>query len=419
VTDIRLSPSAARALMLAAQGLDRRPRRRASKASVLQAIRRMGALQIDTISVVARSPYLVLWTRVGDYRPEWLDELLAEGKLFEYWAHEACFLPTEDYPLFRHRMLDPSWAGWRWSHALMERHPESAARLLERVREHGPVRSTDFEREQKGGTWWDWKPEKRMLESLFTAGELMIRRRDRFQRIYDLRERVLPSWDDSRLPPAEQVDRTLALNAVRAMGIAKAKWVADYYRTSKTATKLLPARLAEAGELLVVAVDGWKEPAYIHPDHAETARAAADGRLKPTLTTLLSPFDPLVWDRVRASELFGFEYRLECYTPAPKRVHGYFALPVLRRGKLIGRLDAKAHRKEGTFEVRALYLEPGVRLTGRAAADVAHAIQECASWHGTPRVTITRSDPPQAGRMIGAVLSAGANDMVPHGAESE
>jgi len=406
VTDIRLSQSAARVLMLAAQGLDRRPRRRATKAGVLDAIRRMGALQIDTISVVARSPYLVLWSRLGDYRPEWLDSLLAEGKLFEYWAHEACFLPIEDYPLFRRRMLDPSWAGWRGSHALMERHPESAARLLALVRERGPVRSSDFERLEKGGTWWDWKPEKRMLESLFTAGELMIRRRDRFQRIYDLRERVLASWSDDQLPPADEVDRALALRAVRAMGVAKARWVADYYRTSKTATKLLPARLARSGELHEVAVEGWKEPGYVHPDHLPAARAAAEGRLKPTLTTLLSPFDPLVWDRVRASELFGFDYRLECYTPAPRRVYGYYVLPILRRGRLIGRLDAKAHRKEGIFAVRSLYLEPGVRLTDRAAAEVANAIQECAAWHGTPTVSITRSDPPQVAHHIAAYLDA-------------
>jgi hypothetical protein len=245
-----------------------------------------------------------------------------------------------------------------------------------------------------------------MLEALFTAGELMIRRRNRFQRIYDLRERVLPSWSDDQLPSADAVDRALALRAVRAMGIAKGKWVADYYRTSKTATKLLPARLAQSGELHEVAVEGWKEPGYVHPDHLPAARAAAEGRLKPTLTTLLSPFDPLVWDRVRASEMFGFDYRLECYTPAPRRVYGYYVLPILRRGKLIGRMDAKAHRKEGIFAVRALYLEPGVRLSDRAAADVANAIQECAAWHRTPTVSITRSDPPQVAYQIAACLDA-------------
>jgi uncharacterized protein YcaQ len=406
VTDIYLNPNAARALMLAAQGLDRRPRRRARKADVLAAIRRMGALQIDTISVVARSPYLVLWTRVGDYEPRWLDALLAEGKLFEYWSHEACFLPTEDYPLYRHRMLDPSWAGWRYAHRWMEAHRDEAARFLQRVRDHGEVRSTDFAREGKSGAWWDRKPEKQMMESLFTAGELMIARREGFQRIYDLRERVLPSWDDSRLPPADQVRRALVLKAVRALGIARAKWVADYFRMAKTTTKALPEQLAEDGDLLRVSVEGWKEPGYVHPDLADTARAAAAGRVKPVLTTVLSPFDPLVWDRARASEMFGFEYRIEVYTPAPRRVYGYFVLPILHRGKLIGRLDPKAHRKEGVWEVRKIHFEPGVRLTERLITEVAAAIRDCARWHGTPRVELRDSDPPDAAARLRAALRA-------------
>jgi uncharacterized protein YcaQ len=353
----------------------------------------MGALQIDTISVVARSPYLVLWTRIGDYDPGWLDALLAERMLFEYWSHEACFLPVEDYPLYRHRMLDHSWAGWRYAHKWMDAHRDDAARLLRRVRDHGEARSTDFERREERGTWWDWKPEKRMLESLFTAGELMIARREGFQRIYDLRERILPSWDDAQLPWTDEVRRALVLKAVRAMGIAKAKWVADYFRMDKSSTKTIPDRLADEGALMRVAVEGWKEPAFVHPDHADTARSAAAGRARPVLTTLLSPFDPLIWDRGRASEMFGFEYRIEVYTPAPKRVYGYYVLPILHRGRLIGRIDPKAHRKEGVFEVKALYLEPGVRLTDRMAAEVAAAIVDCARWHGTPRVRLVRADP--------------------------
>ena len=392
--------------MLAAQGLDRRPRRRARKADVLAAIRRMGALQIDTISVVARSPYLVLWTRIGDYDPRWLDALLAERRLFEYWSHEACFLPIEDYPLYRHRMLDHGWAGWRYAHKWMDAHRDDAARLLQHVRERGEVRSTDFERAETRGGWWSWKPEKRMLESLFTAGELMIARREGFQRIYDLRERILPAWDDAHLPTTDEVRRTLVLNAVRAIGISKAKWVADYFRMDKTSTKAIPERLADEGALMRVAVEGWKEPGYVHPDHAETARSAAAGRAKPVLTTLLSPFDPLIWDRGRASETFGFEYRIEVYTPAPRRVYGYYVLPILHRGRLIGRLDPKAHRKEGVFEVRALYLEPGVRLTDRMVTEVAAAIRDCARWHGTPRVEIRRSDPPEAVARIQAALAA-------------
>ncbi|MBV9111119.1 MAG: YcaQ family DNA glycosylase, partial [Gemmatimonadetes bacterium] len=192
--------------MLAAMGLDRRPRRRATKHDVLACIRRMGALQIDTISVVNRSPYFVLWSRLGAYEPRWLDELLAEGALFEYWAHEACFLPIEDYPLFRNRMLDRGWMKWRFSHAVMEKHADQVARVLETIREHGPVRSAELGAPRSGsGSWWGWKPEKRILESLFTAGELMIARREGFQRVYDLRERVLPDWDDARMPPTEEV----------------------------------------------------------------------------------------------------------------------------------------------------------------------------------------------------------------------
>ncbi|HEX2208704.1 MAG TPA: crosslink repair DNA glycosylase YcaQ family protein [Longimicrobium sp.] len=409
MSDLHLDPAAARALMLAAQGLDRRPRRRARKPDVLAAIRRMGALQIDTISVVARSPYLVLWTRLGNYDPRWLDELLAAGKLFEYWSHEACFLPIEDYPLYRHRMLDHAWAGWRYAHKWMAAHRDDAARLLQFVRDKGPVRSTDFERAETRGGWWSWKPEKRMLESLFTAGELMIARREGFQRIYDLRERVLPSWDDSRLPSTDEVRRALVLKAVRAMGIAKAKWVADYFRMDKTSTKLLPEKLADAGDLLRASVEGWKEPAYVHPDHANTARAVLAGRGKPVLTTLLSPFDPLIWDRGRASEMFGFEYRIEVYTPAPKRVYGYYVLPILHRGRLVGRLDPKAHRKEGVFEVRRIHFEPGVRLTDRLIGEVAAAVRDCARWHGTPRVEFRASDPaPAAARLQSALAPADA-----------
>jgi uncharacterized protein len=406
MSEIRLTEEGARRVLLAAQGLARRPRRKARKADVLEAVRRMGTLQIDTISVVARSPYLVLWSRLGDYDPRWLDELLAEGALFEYWAHEACFLAREDYPLFRNRMLDRSWVGWRYSHAVMQKHAADVTRILDAIRENGPVRSADFERKDGGsGAWWGWKPEKRILESLFTAGELMIARREGFQRVYDLRERVLPEWDDALLPSVDEARRALVLKAVRALGVAKARWVADYYRMSKKETPALVRALADEGALIRVAVDGWKEPAFVHPDHREAAEEAAAGGLKPVLTTVLSPFDPLVWDRARGRELFGFDYRLECYTPAPKRVYGYYVLPVLHRGALVGRLDAKAHRKEGVFEVKAFYLEPGVRPTKTLLAEVAKALREAAAWHGTPAVAVRRSHPPELAARLQALAA--------------
>lgn len=410
--DFELSLSAARALHLAAQDMLSPRRRRASKPDVLAAIRRMGMLQIDTISVVARSPYLVLWSRLGDYEPSWLDELLAEGRLFEYWAHEACFLPIEDYGLYRHRMLDPEAMGWKYSANWMRERAGEVAALLAHVRDKGPVRSSDFERSDgKGGGWWEWKPEKRTLEVLFTAGELMIAHRHNFQRIYDLAARVHPSWHDGLTPPLEEVRRSFVLQAVRALGLARAAWIPDYHRTRRPHPD--PAALAEQGLLLRGRVEGWTDPVYIHPEHAELARQAMEGGLAPRLTTLLSPFDPIVWDRRRALELFGFDYRLECYTPAEKRRYGYFTLPILRRGALVGRVDAKAHRKTGEFELRSVHLEPGVRVSERLVDDVATAVQRCARWHGCPRIRVVSCVPETFGMRLAAAFEASGTVALP------
>lgn len=404
---LSLSRDAARALVLSAQGLLHPPRRAARKQDVMETIRRMGALQIDTIHVVARSPYLVLWSRLGDYRPHWLDELLSERAIFEYWSHEACFLPIEDYPLYRHRMLDLEGMGWKFTQAWASEHRHELASMLEHIRHNGPVRSSDFERrDDSTGTWWSWKIEKRALETLFTAGELMIARRHNFQRIYDLRERVQPSWDDSQLPPLADALRALVLKAVRAMGVTRPEWVADYFRMRKRVAVPLAAELADEGLLLRARVEGWPDDALIHPDNRELAEQAAAGRLRPRHTTLLSPFDPLVWDRARALDLFGFDYRIECYTPAPKRRYGYFTLPILRRGMLVGRLDPKAHRREGIFEVRALHLEPGVRADEALAADIASALRACAAWHGTPEVVVRWSEPAGFAELLRPALDA-------------
>ncbi|PYS51497.1 MAG: hypothetical protein DMF68_04220 [Acidobacteria bacterium] len=403
---MKLTRREAQVVMIAATGLTKRPGRALNKLDVLEAIRRMSALQIDTIHVVARSPYLVLWSRLGDYEPRWLDELLAEGKLFEYWSHEACFLPIEDYPLYRHRMLSAERMGWKYSRVWVNAHRKEVKGLLNFIRKHGPVRSSDFARtDGKAGGWWEWKTEKRALEMLFTAGELMIARRHNFQRIYDLRERVLPSWDDSLLPSEEEARRALALLAVRALGIAKARWVSDYFRTGRRETSVTVTALADEGQLLRVEVEGWKEEAYVHPENRKLIEKVKRGSLPLELTTLLSPFDPLCWDRARAREMFGFDYRLECYTPAPKRRYGYFTLPILHRGKLIGRLDPKAHRKEGLFEVKSLNLEPEVVINDELIEDVARALHECALWHQMPEVVVRQSDPTKLTRLINRALA--------------
>ena len=391
---MQLSLTSARALHLAAQGLLTPPRRAASKVDVLDCIRQMAALQIDTINVVARSPYLVLWSRLGSYQNCWLDELLDEGKIFEYWSHEACFLPIEDYGLYRHQMISPHGLGWKYNHRWLSENAQQVEQIRQHIHQHGASRSADFERKDgKAGGWWEWKPEKRSLEVLFTMGELMVARRHNFQRIYDLRERVHPKWKDKRdLQSQTDCRRQQVLHAVRALGITKAAWVADYFRMSKLETAIQPATLAQQGLLIEAYVDGWEQACYVHPDHAGLLQMAIDGKLKATATRLLSPFDPVVWDRKRAIELFDFDYKLECYTPSPKRRYGYFTLPILRRGAIIGRIDAKAHRKQGIFEIKALHLEPGVRISQALATDLAGAIKQCALWHQTPAIELLRCD---------------------------
>jgi len=390
-----LSQDAVRGLLIAAQGLQRRPPMTANKADVRRMIRQLHVLQIDTIHVVARSPYLVLWSRLGDYDLRWLDELLAEGALFEYWSHAACFLPIEDYPLYRRLMLTRlTWQERRWR-PWMEEHSDLIERLLAQISASGPVRSADFERPGRVSSgWWDWKDEKTALEGLWMRGDLMVARRHNFQRVYDLRERVLPEWNDDRTPSLEAAYETFVLNTVKALGVAKAAWIADYFRLYKTVAKPVIDRLARRGELQTVQVEGWDEPCYFHSDQLDAIEAAASGQIPVSKTALLSPFDPLVWDRARAQELFAFIYQIECYTPASRRMYGYFTLPILYNNALIGRLDPKAHRKEGVFEVKALHLEPGVVVDDAVVAAVKGALHDCAAWHKTPHVIVRASTEP-------------------------
>ncbi len=384
-----LSQDAVRGLMIAAQGLQKRPPAPATKADVRQIIRQMHVLQIDTIHVVARSPYLVLWSRLGDYTQRWLDELLAEGAQFEYWSHAACFLPIEDYALYRRLMLNRlTWHENRWQ-PWMQAHAELIDKLLRHIRENGPVRSADFERTDGAQAgWWNWKDEKTALEGLFMQGDLMVAKRHNFQRIYDLRERVLPDWDDARTPSLEAVHETFVLNTVKALGVTKAAWIADYFRLYKKVAQSVIDNLVKRGQLQPVKVKGWDVPGYFHPDQRDAIEAAANGQIPVSRTTLLSPFDPMVWDRARAQDLFKFTYQIECYTPAPKRIYGYFTLPILYNNALIGRLDPKAHRKEGIFEVKALHLEPGVIVDDALVSEVKSVLQACAAWHKTPQVVV-------------------------------
>lgn len=406
-----LSLVQARALQLFAQGLLQPMRRRPRRDDVVATIGRMCLLQIDTIHVVARSPYLVLHSRLGDYPATWLDEALAQGRLAECWAHEACFISAADVAWHRggHEHRVNHWAHRHAARMHREQRADMDA-LLAAIRLSGPVRAADFVRKEGAAKpgWWEWKPEKRWLEAWFALGELMVTRREKFQRVYDLAENVLarldPPFDAAVAPSAAELRRRFIVNSVRALGVTPAGWIADYFRLKPRVSDRELAPLLASGELLTVSVQGWTSPGYVHRDHAEVLEKALAGRLRATHTTLLSPFDPLVWDRARALAMFDFEYTIECYTPAPKRRYGYFVLPILHRGRLVGRLDAKAHRAVGQFEVKALFLEPGVRPEPPLVQAVAKAIADTARWHGTPEVRLGRTQPAALAKSLGAAL---------------
>jgi uncharacterized protein YcaQ len=344
-----------------------------------------------------------------------LEDALAQGQLFETWAHEACFAPRTDLLLHRsyNRSARRHWGLASAAQSQSEQRPH-LDKLLAHIRTNGPVKSSDFKRnDSRASAWWGWKDEKRWLEALFASGELMVTRRENFHRVYDLTERVAPNALDAEAkgaaPSDAQVRGSWIEKAVAALGITQARWISDYFRIKPRLRDADLDALVDAGVLLRVAVDGWAASAYVHPSNKTLLAKAAAGKLLATYTALLSPFDPVVWDRERASTLFDFDYRLECYTPEPKRVHGYFVLPILCCGELIGRLDAKAHRAQGVFEVKALSAQPGMRWTDVQVAAVAGAICHFAAWHGTPLVQVAQAQPVAMLKRLRSALAAHAS----------
>jgi uncharacterized protein YcaQ len=369
--------------MIRAQGLDRvRPAKTPN--TLLQSIERMGVLQIDTLSVVNRSHFFVLWSRHGTYPNEWLDGLLAQQKIFECWTHEACFAPLHWFPYHRRLIRDGLGSTkTRWASAYLAQHRTAADTMLEHLALRGTVRANDFQRpvgERKA--WWDWTHEKQLLEALFACGEVMIARREGFHRVYTRTDAIRPQWDESQLPSAEETATYQILATVRSLGVVHTRWLGDYYRMQTKLHAHLD-RLVSAGLLVPVQIEGITGDAYILP---ETHVALATQTRKTTHVTLLSPFDPLVWDRKRALDVFGFDYRIECYTPAHKRIYGYFTLPILVDDAIIGRVDCKVDRKARVFSIRALHFEAGYVLTPTDAARLAAVFGACAAWHGAQQI---------------------------------
>lgn len=414
---LNLSLREARRLAVGGQLLAGPPPRRPTRQMMLDTIRHLGAVQIDSISVVARSHHIVLWSRLGNHPQDWLDELLGQERaIFEYWAHAAAFVPIELYPYFRRAMLnyDLDGTGWReWSRSWLLENRHVLEHVVSHISAHGPASSTTFDAPEgseraEAWAWYGNKPTNRALDYLWTMGALMVARRDKFQRWYDLRERVHPTWTDDLLPTAEEERLTLGAIALRAMGLTTARWLPDYFRSgSTTAIRAYDAKgvlntLVEQGQAVRAQVDGLPDDFYI-------STPLLDRRIPPSRTTLLSPFDSLVWDRRRTAGLFNFELRLESYTPAEKRIYGYFSLPILYRDDLVGRLDPKAERKQRLFIVKALHLEPAFigRDDERFYQSLAGALRSFRNFNACDEIAIERAEPAAAAERLRVALAEG------------
>jgi uncharacterized protein len=384
-----ISRADARRIALAAQGFDaRRPARPPPLADLLRCVRALGLVQIDSVNVLVRSHYLPLYSRLGRYDVALLDRAAYGGRrraLFEYWGHEASLLPVELHPTLRWRMerARDGYEVWRSVARVGHERRELVASVLGEVRDRGPIGVSDLGTAQRRrGGWWGWSDGKAALEWLFWTGQITTHSRRRFERVYDLPERVLPARILAAPTPApDAAQRTLLTIASRALGVATERDLRDYFRLPTADTKVRIAELVEAGTLRPVSVEGWSAPAYLDAEARLPRRVSAHA--------LLSPFDSLIWDRQRTERLFGFRYRIEIYTPARHREHGYYVLPFLRGDELVARADLKADRAHGALRIVRAHCE-----SVQPAADVAESLRaelrRLADWLGLDRVAVSR-----------------------------
>jgi hypothetical protein len=403
----------ARALALHAQGLD--TPNGAEPAPPLDAIYnmvdRLGCVQIDTLHMVRRAQYMTLWSRLGQYDPADFDRLIydpAQRRLFEYWQHAASIIPLHDYRHYVHKRRHfRDGGGWWPEWSTQAENIALAALVMARIQAEGALRSSHFESNGQRGPWWDWKPAKHALEHLYNTGDLMIANRVNFQRVYDLRERVLPAWVDTREPSPEETNRYQLERAARALGIGEAGHLADYLFMKRGDANPVITALRREGVLVEVeteTVGGETRPMLVHRDLLPRLGQIADGAITAARTTFLNPFDSLFWTKDRLQRLWGFRQTLEAYVPAPKRLWGYYCLPILHRDRLIGRFDPKLERKTNTLFLRALYLEPGIEPADNLIADVAGAMRDFMAWHAAADLIIEKSDPPTfAARLLAAL----------------
>jgi uncharacterized protein YcaQ len=389
LTSDTLRLAEARRIALHAQGFnDARPSGRVDRRHLRRVLDRVGLVQIDSVNVLTRSHELPFLARLGPYpRRALSDWLWGSKEVFEYWAHEASLVPVGLHPLLRWRMQDDH--AWGGVDSLASRRPELVRQLLDAVAARGPVTLRELEhlgedikrRPAQPGSMWNWTPAKKAMEHLFWNGQVgALRDPVSFGRRYVPPERVVPAAIlGEPTPDADDAMRSLLLLAARSHGVGSARCLADYHRLNIVTARRLLAELAADGALRQVQVEGWRQPAYLHPDAVlpRWVRASA----------LLSPFDSLVWERDRVEALFGFRYRIEIYVPAAQRVHGYYVLPFLHDGALVGRVDLKADRQAGVLRVRSAFAEPTFD-EDRSLGTLVDRLQELATFLGLGAIAV-------------------------------
>ena len=378
---LRLSLAMARRLALGAQGFaDPRPAGRVDRRHLRRLFARVGVVQIDSVNVFVRSQELPLFARLGPHPRTLMADACTAGEVFEYWVHEASFVPTADYHLYRWSMRIPHrWARFR---RLAEDRPDFIEEVYRHVTDNGAVASGELkQRVGPKGSWWDWDDGKVALEALFHTGRLTARRRSNdFARVYDLAERTLPADVLARPAlPEPEARKELLVRAARHHGVGTFDDLTDYHRQRNPPCRPLIRELVEEGRLLEAAVEGWRQPAYVHPDAVVPRLIGA--------RALLSPFDSSVWNRDRTERLYGFRYRIEIYVPPPKRQYGYYVLPFLLGDELVARVDLKADRARSKLLVQSAWGEPGI-FERYVAGELLSELHSVAGWLGLDGVEI-------------------------------
>lgn len=383
MTNAEISIGEACQIALAAQRFGNRPPTGQPDALALgETASGLGAIQIDSVNVVVRSHYMPLFSRLGQYPMELLDDIAyRQRSLFEYWGHEASLIPVSLYPLFKHRMVDAQ-PDSRVAQ-LLKSEPLYVESVFREIQEGGPlVVSGLSDPGQRTGPWWGYNKGKIALEWLFATGRLAVADRRNFARVYDLAERVIDSQHlNAPVLPREEAVRELLRTSVQALGIGTAADIADYYRIRPQLVKEPLSELEKDGHLVRVAVEGWNEPAYIRSGATVTDKVEA--------TALLSPFDSLIWKRDRTERLFGFRYRIEIYVPQATRKYGYYVMPFLMGDQLVARVDLKADRQKSTLIVKSAHLEEG-QDSGLVTGELAPQLGAMSQWLGLEQVSVDR-----------------------------